>query len=197
VNGPTIVRFHVEPGEIPVTAAIYATNWPTSPCDLELISSGSNDGCAELVVSAALEHGRFVAIVAPTAGSGVACGTAYTAWLEALPAGACWIDEECAVRSAAVCAALGGTYSGAGQTCSWNCGSQKRGDVNCDDVVNTYDIDPFVLALVQGQDGWEATFGDTACDYFCVCDVNGDAAVNVFDIDPFVACIVAGGCGPE
>ena len=75
--------------------------------------------------------------------------------------------------------------------------SQKRGDANCDDVVNTFDIDPFVLALVQGQDGWEAAFGNTACDYFCVCDANGDSAVNAFDIDPFVACIVAGGCGPE
>ena len=54
-----------------------------------------------------------------------------------------------------------------------------------------------MLALVGGQDGWETTFGGTACDYFCVCDVNGDAAVNSFDIDPFVACIVAAGCGAD
>ena len=124
-NSPALVRLHVEPGEIPVTAAIYATNWPASPCDLELVASGSNDGCAELVVSGALEHGRFVATIAPTAASGVPCEAPYTAWLEALPAGACRIGEDCVVRSAAVCAALGGSYAGAGQTCSWNCGSRK------------------------------------------------------------------------
>lgn len=64
-----------------------------------------------------------------------------------------------------------------------------RGDANCDELVNNFDIDAFVLAIVSGEPTWAAQFD---CDFFCVIDVNADAAVNNFDIDPFVALIVGG-----
>jgi hypothetical protein len=60
-------------------------------------------------------------------------------------------------------------------------------DSNCDGVVNTFDIDPFVLALTD-EAAWHATF---SCDYLCANDTNADGAVNAFDIDPFVAYLVS------
>jgi len=55
--------------------------------------------------------------------------------------------------------------------------------VNCDGVVNGFDIDPFVLALID-RAAYAAQYPD--CDYLNG-DVNGDGQVNAFDIDPFVA----------
>jgi hypothetical protein len=56
------------------------------------------------------------------------------------------------------------------------------GDLNCDGVINGYDIDPFVLALT-GPAEYAAQFAD--CDYM-LADCNGDGYVNGYDIDPFV-----------
>lgn len=63
-------------------------------------------------------------------------------------------------------------------------------DMNCDGLVNNFDIDPFVLALSDAE-AYEAAFPD--CDVSNA-DVNGDGLVNNFDIDPFVACVANGGC---
>ncbi|MBU0637360.1 MAG: PQQ-binding-like beta-propeller repeat protein [Planctomycetes bacterium] len=57
-----------------------------------------------------------------------------------------------------------------------------KGDSNCDDVVNGFDIDAFVLALI-GQAEWEAMY---ACDYIGANDLNNDGVVNGFDIDAFI-----------
>jgi hypothetical protein len=61
----------------------------------------------------------------------------------------------------------------------------QRGDLNCDGLVNNFDIDPFVLALTNPA-GYAAAFPN--CD-INQGDINGDNAVNNFDIDPFVACL--------
>jgi hypothetical protein len=65
-----------------------------------------------------------------------------------------------------------------------------RGDVDCDGLVNTFDIDPFVLAIVNpevyAQQFWY-------CDIMNA-DVDQDGLVNTFDIDPFVECIIQHGC---
>ncbi|MGE0481670.1 MAG: PEP-CTERM sorting domain-containing protein [Phycisphaerae bacterium] len=66
---------------------------------------------------------------------------------------------------------------------------QQPGDLNCDGVVNNFDIDPFVLALTDPA-GYAAAF--PGCDIDNA-DTNGDGSVNNFDIDSFVACLV-GGC---
>ncbi|MGE0480855.1 MAG: dockerin type I repeat-containing protein [Phycisphaerae bacterium] len=57
------------------------------------------------------------------------------------------------------------------------------GDLNCDGVVNNFDIDPFVLALTDA-----AAYADAfpECDATNA-DVNGDGLVNNFDVDAFVA----------
>jgi len=62
-------------------------------------------------------------------------------------------------------------------------GTGMRGDLNCDGVVNNFDIDPFVLALTDPA-GYAQRFPD--CDRL-LADINGDGVVDNFDIDPFVA----------
>ncbi len=66
-------------------------------------------------------------------------------------------------------------------------GGALRGDVNCDGIVNPFDIDPFVQCLVSGT----PTAPCTDCS---MADINGDGIINPFDIDPFVQCIIDGGC---
>jgi len=60
--------------------------------------------------------------------------------------------------------------------------SLKLGDLNCDGVVNNFDIDPFVLALTN-PGGYAVQYPDCR---WKNADVNGDGQVNNFDIDPFV-----------
>jgi trimeric autotransporter adhesin len=62
------------------------------------------------------------------------------------------------------------------------------GDLNCDGLVDTFDIDPFVLALTDPT-GYAATF--TRCSSL-LADCNDDGLVNAFDIDPFVEILVGG-----
>jgi hypothetical protein len=56
------------------------------------------------------------------------------------------------------------------------------GDLNCDGLVNAFDIDPFVIALTD-QVAYAAQFPE--CSYL-LAYINGDGMVNAFDIDPFV-----------
>lgn len=57
-----------------------------------------------------------------------------------------------------------------------------RGDMNCDGKMNTFDIDPFVLALTDAEAYLEMY---SSCNIMYA-DMNADGAVNAFDIDPFV-----------
>ncbi len=56
------------------------------------------------------------------------------------------------------------------------------GDMNCDGVLNAFDIDPFVLALTDAA-AYAAAY--PGCNRMNG-DINGDGVVNAFDIDPFV-----------
>jgi alpha-amylase len=60
------------------------------------------------------------------------------------------------------------------------------GDVNCDGLVNSFDIDPFVQALLAPGD-YATAFPD--CD-ISLADMNRDGMANSFDIDPFVDLIL-------
>ncbi|MBL8879669.1 MAG: hypothetical protein JNG88_11170, partial [Phycisphaerales bacterium] len=62
------------------------------------------------------------------------------------------------------------------------------GDLNCDGLVNNFDINPFVLALSEPAE-YSALFPD--CDIENG-DVNGDGSFNNFDIDPFVMLLSGG-----
>ncbi|MBL8880773.1 MAG: right-handed parallel beta-helix repeat-containing protein, partial [Phycisphaerales bacterium] len=66
----------------------------------------------------------------------------------------------------------------------------RRGDLDCNGVVNNFDIDPFVLALTDPA-AYEAAFPDCNINN---ADVNDDGLVNNFDINPFVLCLSAGVC---
>ena len=57
------------------------------------------------------------------------------------------------------------------------------GDMNCDGAVNSFDIDPFVLAMSDAA-AYAAEYPDCNMN---LGDMNDDGAVNAFDIDPFVA----------
>ncbi len=69
-------------------------------------------------------------------------------------------------------------------------GNFRRGDMNCDGVMNFDDINPFVLALVS-QTSYVAQY--PGCPWPNA-DINGNGVVNFDDINPFVSCLVAGGC---
>jgi hypothetical protein len=61
-----------------------------------------------------------------------------------------------------------------------------RADANCDGLINVFDIDPFVLALVDPA-GYVTQFP------YCNIangDINTDGAINPFDIDPFVELLI-------
>lgn len=62
------------------------------------------------------------------------------------------------------------------------------GDLNCDGVINNFDIDPFVLALT---DPAAYAASNPGCDIMNG-DINGDGSVNNFDIDAFVALLTGG-----
>lgn len=62
------------------------------------------------------------------------------------------------------------------------------GDMNCDGVLNNFDIDPFVTALVDPI-GYAIVYPD--CDRQNA-DMNGDGSVDNFDIDPFVGLLTGG-----
>ncbi|MBU0638624.1 MAG: hypothetical protein KKB50_07155 [Planctomycetes bacterium] len=62
------------------------------------------------------------------------------------------------------------------------------GDLNCDGIVNGFDIDAFVLAL-QYPDTYAATHQNCDINHG---DINGDGVVNGFDIDGFVALLIGG-----
>ena len=58
----------------------------------------------------------------------------------------------------------------------------ELGDLNCDTVIDAFDIDPFVLALTDPA-GYQLAFPD--CDIMHA-DCNQDGVIDAFDIDPFV-----------
>jgi hypothetical protein len=66
----------------------------------------------------------------------------------------------------------------------------QRGDLNCDGLVNNFDIDPFVLALTNPA-GYQQQFPNCNRNN---ADINRDSLINNFDIDPFVVCLTSGGC---
>lgn len=67
----------------------------------------------------------------------------------------------------------------------------RFGDMNCDGVVNNFDIDPFVLAIVDPTH-YNELYPDC---FHRAADVDNDGVVTNFDIDPFVECLLNAGCG--
>ncbi|MGE0479258.1 MAG: hypothetical protein AB7Q17_02180 [Phycisphaerae bacterium] len=64
----------------------------------------------------------------------------------------------------------------------------RAGDLDCDGVVTNFDIDPFVVALID-PDAYVPAHPD--CSIWNA-DINRDDSIDNFDIDPFVALLVDG-----
>ena len=86
--------------------------------------------------------------------------------------------------------ATGGTFALSGGFWSIRNHALLPADMNCDGAVNNFDIDPFVLALVDPS---AYTTAYANCDIRNG-DVNRDQRFDNFDLDPFVACIINFGC---
>ncbi|HWL93036.1 MAG TPA: hypothetical protein VNT79_05845 [Phycisphaerae bacterium] len=69
----------------------------------------------------------------------------------------------------------------------WGSVGCALGDVNCDALVNTSDVQPFVAGLMEPS-SVDACARPAA-------DMNGDAALDGADVQEFAACVLAGGCG--
>ncbi|MBL8880847.1 MAG: hypothetical protein JNG88_17170 [Phycisphaerales bacterium] len=67
---------------------------------------------------------------------------------------------------------------------------RRPADMNCDGLVNSFDIDGFVLAITDPI-AYSALFRECNINN---ADGNGDGLINSFDIDPFVTCLVNNGC---
>ncbi len=162
-------------------------------CPAYVISNVGGLQCTDVTASAALPGGFYY--VGVSCFGDVPCGTPYTLHIETGVAGCCvLVDDEGEFgveTSEPVCLAYGGTWNegvdcdGGGPPCL------ERGDSNCDGLVNSFDIDPFVIALTQPAT-WQATY---TCDFLCANDINCDGFVNSFDIDGFVQCLTVG-CPP-
>ncbi len=94
------------------------------------------------------------------------------------------------------CGNTGATFGGGdwaqltANMCTCPVEASDTGDLNCDGVLNAFDIDPFVLALAD-EEAYYAAFPD--CDRMHA-DINCDGTVDAFDIDAFVGCIGEAGC---
>jgi RHS repeat-associated protein len=67
--------------------------------------------------------------------------------------------------------------------------SWAAADMNCDGALTASDIDPFVIAVTQGQAAYEAQFPN--CEYMNA-DINGDGLVTSADLGVFVNMITSG-----
>lgn len=61
-----------------------------------------------------------------------------------------------------------------------------RGDMNCDGVLNNFDIDLFVTALLNPEQ-YAAQLPNSSPPHG---EINVDGLLRNFDIDPFVNCVV-------
>lgn len=78
---------------------------------------------------------------------------------------------------------LGGDFGGSAYALS-DC------DSNCDGVLDFFDLDSFIEALLLGESEWLLLH--PTCDYYCGNDANLDGAVDFFDIDVFIARLLGG-----
>jgi hypothetical protein len=60
------------------------------------------------------------------------------------------------------------------------------GDLNCDGLVNNFDISPFVLALAATPPNYPEYYAQFPSCNRSLADINGDGRVDNFDITPFV-----------
>jgi hypothetical protein len=65
-------------------------------------------------------------------------------------------------------------------------GSMRFGDMNCDGQIDAFDVEPFILALLDPN---AYAMMHPGCEVQ-LADLNGDGAVDAFDVEPFVSALV-------
>ncbi|MBK8913208.1 MAG: hypothetical protein IPM64_01170 [Phycisphaerales bacterium] len=107
----------------------------------------------------------------------------------------CRPDATCVELSVGDCLRAYGSVQPPDVPCADQCAAVcLKGDINCDGAVNNFDIDPYIVALINCCDPFPpATWAGTVeCWQIRDCngDINRDGTSNSFDIDPFVSCMV-------
>jgi probable HAF family extracellular repeat protein len=101
-----------------------------------------------------------------------------------LPPGLPWrLDTASAVNNAGQ---IAGTGMLAGQRRGYLMTLRDAGDMNCDGALDAFDIEPFILALVD-PGSYPAQYPNCNLN---LADVNDDGAVDAFDIEPFIQLLV-------
>jgi hypothetical protein len=98
------------------------------------------------------------------------------------------ISDHCKVRIRSYLSGGYGNWDESNATFRVIAAPNQPGDLNCDGLINAFDIDPFVLALSSPAQ-YEQQYPN--CQYM-LADINGDGQVNAFDIDPFVELLTGG-----
>ncbi|MBK8913212.1 MAG: hypothetical protein IPM64_01190 [Phycisphaerales bacterium] len=105
----------------------------------------------------------------------------------------CLPDARCIVDTIAQCLARYGQVQRVGTDCPTSCLARcLPGDVNCDGVVNNFDIDQWIIVRLHGDVPGLMWTGTAECWAIrnCTADINRDGNANGFDTDPFVNCII-------
>lgn len=107
------------------------------------------------------------------------------------PVGACCtVTGSCLVETQENCEIASGAWAGAGTDCTDAdqndtadvCEPFTPGDMNCDHIVNAFDIEPFIAALLSPAN-YATLYPD--CDLM-LADINQSGLVDAFDVEPFI-----------
>jgi photosystem II stability/assembly factor-like uncharacterized protein len=152
-----------------------------------------NGGESWAAVNSGLESANgFTALLDDSPSAGTIYAGSDTGFHMTLDGGAHWIANNAGLDGHGIYALartsagrlIAGTYDG---LYLLDLGSRSA-DMNCDGLLNNFDIDPFVLALTSAA-AYQAAFPN--CDRNNA-DANHDGLINNFDIDPFVTCLTVG-----
>lgn len=89
---------------------------------------------------------------------------------------------------------LGGLLHGPASYTATEPGVGLCGDSNCDGMIDAFDIEFFITALLSGPTAWDARFPGGAPCPFDNNDVNDDNSLDGFDIEPFIFTLLNGTC---
>jgi hypothetical protein len=100
-----------------------------------------------------------------------------------------WRGTMAYVSSRQAISLYGGSTNSSRRTDHWDLVVRpaELGDLNCDCSLNAFDIEPFLVALIDPA-GYAVAYPD--CD-IRLADVNGSGSIDSFDIEPFIDLLVA------
>ena len=185
------IFFNAEPGEVPTTVYAYYGDLGLAQADdidglivFDMNEDGSFNTGDEILFS--LAPGSPSLSTIPGASSTGAGADVFTVTSVGSPALLSAAGEVALGEPTDNADALDYTPCENAEACAILHGIRVWGDLNCDGVLNNFDIDPFVLVLTGTPPlypEYYAVYPD--CDHM-LADCNEDGTVNNFDIDAFV-----------